>query len=280
MKKILCFGEVLWDTFGDTKVAGGAAMNVAWHLKQQGADVNFASRIGADEPGNELQAFLLHHGLYSSLIQRDNELPTCEVTVQLDENHQATYVIPQPVSWDNIKADDHLLRAANQASALIFGSLACRQQTTRQTLFELLDETTGLTAFDVNMRAPHYELDTIQTLAARSKIIKMNEDEASLLIGTSHDDLEHKIIEFQRTYHPQTICVTRGDKGAILWHNDNFYEHPGVPVNVVDTVGAGDAFLATLVKGLLENNDPQQLLEQACKVGAFVAGQRGATPVY
>ncbi|QQL48301.1 carbohydrate kinase family protein [Mucilaginibacter ginkgonis] len=277
-QKVLCFGEVLWDAFGDGKKAGGAPMNVAWHLKQQGADVQFASSLGKDASGDELFAFLEKSDLDSPLIQRD-ELPTCEVTVQLDANQHATYIIPEPVSWDNIRATSELKKAAANASAIIFGSLACRGKRTRETLVGLLDDTSKMRVFDVNLRAPHYNLDTIQTLAAKSSFIKMNDDEAELLIR-GRGDLKSKIIEFQKAYHPKTVCVTRGDKGALLFHNDEFYEHAGYPANVVDTVGAGDSFLATLVVGLLSNNDPNEVLDRACKVGAFVAGQRGATPVY
>src|SRR3954467_4472088 len=82
--QVLCFGEVLWDAFGDEKKAGGAPMNVARHLVQQHVRVGFASRIGSDASGDELVEFLKNGGLYSNLIQRDNNLPTCEVTVELD----------------------------------------------------------------------------------------------------------------------------------------------------------------------------------------------------
>lgn len=279
-KQVLCFGEVLWDAFGETKVAGGAPMNVAWHLKQQGVDVAFASSVGTDRSGDQLVAFLSKSNLYSPLIQRDEELPTCEVTVQLDSNHQATYIIPEPVSWDNVRVTAALTAAAKKADAIVYGSLACRGAVTRGTLFDILDESEALTIFDVNLRAPHYTLETIQTLAAKASVIKMNEDEADLLIGAGSSSLQDKIIEFQKTYHAKTICVTRGDKGAILWHDENFYEHPGFLTTVVDTVGAGDSFLATLVAGLLNNHNPQQVIEKACRIGAFVAGKQGATPEY
>jgi fructokinase len=278
--QVLCYGEVLWDTFGKTRKAGGAPMNVAWNLKQQGADVVFASSVGRDMLGDELINFLKKHGLYSVLIQQDEDLPTCEVTVKLDAQQQATYTIPEPVSWDNILFTPELLKQAQASAAIVFGTLACRESVTRNTLFELLDETSALTIFDVNLRAPHYQLDTIQTLAAKAKVIKMNEEEADLLIGGSSSSLKDKIIEFQRTYHPQTICVTRGDKGAILWHDDQFFEHPGFKVAVVDTVGAGDSFLATLTTGLLANEPMQQIVAKACCVGAFVTSQQGATPTY
>jgi fructokinase len=280
MNNILCFGEILWDAFGDEKVAGGAPMNVARHLVQQGAAVSFASRVGADASGQGLIEFLKAGGLYRDLIQQDDKLPTCEVTVKLDKNGQATYIIPEPVSWDNIQADDQLDEAAIHASAIVYGSLACREEITRDTLLNLLNETTALKIFDVNLRPPHYTLSTIETLVAGANVIKMNEEEAALLIGSNTHNLKENIIEFQKKYHPQTICVTRGENGAMAWHDYEFYEHPGCPVTVVDTVGAGDAFLATFVNGLLKKQPMPQILEKACAIGAFVAGKRGANPKY
>jgi fructokinase len=280
MKNILSFGEVLWDAFGDEKKAGGAPMNVALNLVKQGANVSFASRVGMDAPGYELIDYLTENKLYSQLIQQDKELPTCEVTVELDENHQATYVIPQPVSWDNIQTEAALDNAAKAAAAIVYGSLACRTKATRNTLLNLLDETQALKVFDVNLRAPHFTLSTIENLAARADFVKMNEEEAALLINGSTGDLKDQITEFRKKYHAQTICVTRGGNGAIVWHDYEFYEHPGFKVEVVDTMGAGDSFLATFINGLLKKEPIQQVLEKACAVGAYVTGKRGANPEY
>jgi fructokinase len=279
-KNILCFGEVLWDAFGEQKVAGGATMNVAFHLAQQGAGVTFASSLGTDESGNQLADFLKENGLYSDLVQRDKTLPTCEVTVQLDEKQQATYIIPQPVSWDGIKTSPALTKCAEAATAIVFGSLTAREATSRNTLLNLLDETKALKVFDVNLRAPHYTLQTIQNLAAVADVVKMNEEEADLLITSDKGDLKDKIKEFRNKYHAQTICVTRGENGALVWHDHEFYEHPGFPVAVADTVGAGDSFLATFIIGLLNKLPMQQTLERACAVGSYVATKRGATPRY
>ncbi|MES2268846.1 MAG: carbohydrate kinase [Bacteroidota bacterium] len=278
--KVLCFGEVLWDAFGDEKKAGGAPMNVARHLVQQHVDVKLASRVGSDASGDELVNFLKKNGLYSPMIQRDNTLPTCEVTVELDDKHQATYIIPQPVSWDNIQLDNNLKEGGKGASIIVFGSLACREKTTHDALLNLLDETDATKIFDVNLRHPHYTLATIETLAARANVIKMNEEEADLLIGGGSGDLKSKITEFRKKYHTKTICVTRGEKGAIIWHDYEFFEHPGFNVEVADTVGAGDAFLATFIAGLIANNPIPKILTNACAVGAFVTSQRGANPVY
>jgi fructokinase len=280
MKKIICFGEVLWDTFEDGKKAGGAPMNVAMHLEQQNVGVAFASRVGSDPSGDGLVEFLQQNSLFSELIQRDETLPTCEVTVELDKNQQATYVIPQPVSWDNIQTEWTLTQAAGQASAIIFGSLACRDEITRDTLLNLLDETAALKVFDVNLRPPHYTLSTIETLTARADVVKMNEEEAKLLIGGSNNDLREQITEFRSKYHSKTICVTRGEHGAIVWHDHEFYDSPGCPATGGDSVGAGDSFLATFVAGLLRDEPMQQLVDKACVVGAFVASRRGANPPY
>lgn len=279
-KQVLCFGEVLWDAFDYEKKAGGAPMNVALHLAQQQVKVQLSSCIGNDLSGRELILFLRDNNLYSDLIQVDVQLPTCKVTVQLDKNKQATYVIPEPVSWDNIQPAENLLNAAGDAGVIVFGSLASRGEATRNTLRILLDESDAIKVFDVNLRAPHYELATIELLAAKANIIKMNEEEASLLIGGSTDTLQDKVTEFQKTYHPQTIIVTRGAKGAIIWHDEQFYEHKGIPVDSVDTVGAGDAFLATFIAGLIDEKPIAQILDKSCKVGAFVATQRGANPAY
>ena len=281
MNTVLCFGEILWDTFEDGKKAGGAPMNVAMHLKQQQIDVGFASSIGYDASGDELVEFLKENGLFADdLIQRDERFPTCEVTVELDELQHATYIIPQPVSWDDIELSSFLTHAAVHDSAIVFGSLACRSEVTRDTLLNMLDETQALKIFDVNLRAPHYTLQTIETLAARADVIKMNEEEADLLIGGSNGHLREKIEEFRSKFHPKTICVTRGEHGAIVWHDHEFYESPGCPVQVGDTVGAGDSFLATFVAGLLKNEPMQQLVDKACSVGSFVASKRGANPPY
>jgi len=279
-KHVLCFGEVLWDTFDDGKKPGGAPMNVAMHLAQQQVNVAFASRVGDDEAGDELVEFLKRNNLFSDLIQRDPQLPTCEVTVELDEQQHATYIIPQPVSWDNIQLDNALVQSAVHASAIVFGSLACRDETTRDTLLNLLNETQALKIFDVNLRAPHYTLSTIETLTARADVVKMNEDEAKLLIGGSKADLRDMMNEFRSKYHPKTIVVTRGEHGAIVWHDHEFYDSPGCPASGGDTVGAGDSFLATFIAGLLAGENLQSVVDKACSVGAFVASKRGANPPY
>jgi len=280
-QQVLCFGEVLWDTLPEGKTPGGAPMNVAIHLKQQGIHSTMASRIGSDEAGRELIQFLRVHDLYSDLIQEEEKLPTCVVGVELDEKRQATYTIPYPVSWDNIQPDPALLEAANKASVIVFGSLASRAETTRNTLMELL-KNDALKVFDVNIRAPHFEMDNLKILGGMSNIIKMNSEELDMLAGTELAHLSQKEkISFLADYMGVgTLCITRGDSGAIALIEGVFYEHPGFKIDVLDTVGAGDAFLAAFIAGTLQAESPNAILQKACAVGAFVASHRGANPGY
>jgi fructokinase len=282
-KLVLCFGEILWDTFADGKKAGGAPFNVARHLVQQQVNALPASRVGADDSGMELVAAIQDTDINTILIQQDENLPTCEVTVQLDEHHQATYTIPEPVSWDNIQPEKWLMEHAAQADVIVFGSLANRGETTLNTLLDVLDASEALRVFDVNLRPPHYNIDTIETLAAKADVIKMNEEEAAILLGTSHAgkaSLTDQLAEFRAKFHVQTICITRGENGAMVWHDEKLYEHPGFKITVADTVGAGDSFLATLICGLLNHQPIDEILPRAGAVGAFVASRRGANPVY
>lgn len=278
--QVVCFGEVLWDTFEDGRKPGGAPMNVALNLQKNGIDTLMASSIGIDDAGNELFKYLMDNRLSCDLIQRDPDFPTCIVTVNLDADQHATYLIPQPVSWDHIQPKKELYDKTAMASAIVFGSLACRNKTSRETLLLLL-RLPILKVFDVNLRPPHYDLPTIAILAAYADIIKLNEEELDLISGDSSNlTKEEKILQLQQRFHCDTICVTCGEAGAITLHKNIFYKNTGFKVAVADTVGAGDAFLAAFTAGLLRKDGMDEILNTACASGAYVASQRGANPDY
>lgn len=277
--QVICFGEVLWDTFEDGKKPGGAPMNVAINLQKQHIDAFMVSSIGNDQAGDELVQYLRENHLYSTLIQRDSVFPTCTVTVKLDVHQHATYTIPQPVSWDHIHPQEELKEKTAHAAAIVFGSLACRHKTSRETLLQLL-QLPLLKIFDVNLRPPYYDQSTIETLAAYANILKLNEEELDLISGNPMCTKEEKIRHLQQRFGSDTICVTCGEAGALVLHENKFYKHTGFKVEVADTVGAGDAFLATFVAGLLQKISMDKILEKACATGAYIAGHRGANPDY
>ncbi len=280
-KQVLCFGEVLWDGFGADKKAGGAPMNVAMHLLQQQIPVQMLTRIGDDALGDELLAYLQKQNFPTDLVQRDAELPTCLVTVALDENHQAKYTIPKPVSWDNIQPEKTLLKEAFPFEMVVYGSLACRSETSFDTLLELLEKP-SYKIFDVNLRPPHFTDSIIKMLAQKADMVKMNEEELLFLSPENEKNLslEAKMKEFSSRYHTKTVCVTLGEHGCAVLHLQKFYQHPGFKVEVADTVGAGDSFLATFIAGILKQQPMDEILINASAIGAFVASNQGANPVY
>jgi fructokinase len=281
-KQILCIGEVLWDRLPSGAKPGGAPMNVALHLNAIGQNVSIASRIGNDEPGKELVSFLNESGLSTEYVQVDEHLPTSEVLVHLDENNNATYEICEPVAWDNLELTDALIAKAKEAGMLIFGSLASRNPMSRRTIMQLL-ENDAVKLIDVNFRKPYDTKEVVEALLKKTDIVKLNDDELVVFAQwyNKHKHDEKSLVKWLAVqYDVKMVCVTKGDKGALLYWNGDFYEHPGFRVNAVDTVGAGDAFLAGLVSSLIENHPPQDALAFACATGAFVAGKAGATPKY
>lgn len=279
---ILCFGEVLWDRLPTGAKPGGAPMNVALHLNAAGLNAGLASRVGQDEPGKRLLDFLQKSGLKTDLIQSDSKLPTSEVLVKLDKNKNATYEICEPVAWDNISLSDSLLQAAQNSGLLVYGSLASRNKNTRETLSQLL-ETKAIKLIDVNLRPPFDKPEVVELLLSKSDIVKLNEDELDI-IGRWHDisttDEEQKVKWLVDQFDVKMLCVTKGADGAFLYSDNEFFHHPGYKVRAIDTVGAGDAFLAGLITALLKKQSPGSALNLACATGAFVASKAGATPEY
>lgn len=281
-KQILCIGEILWDRLPSGAKPGGAPMNVTLHLKAIGQDAAIASRIGHDEAGKELKTFLENSGLSTEYIQVDEKLPTSEVLVHLDENNNATYEICEPVAWDNLQLTDNLVEKAIRSGLLVYGSLASRGEQTRQTMVKLL-ESDAVKLIDVNLRKPYDKREIVELLLQKSDIIKLNEDELQVFAGwyDQQNLTEKEMVQWiSDQYDAKLVCVTKGEKGAVLFSDKSFYDHPGFKINAVDTVGAGDAFLAGLVAALFDNKSYEDALSFACATGAFVASKAGATPKY
>jgi fructokinase len=279
-QKIICFGEVLWDMLPSGKLPGGAPMNVAFHLRTQGLDSAIISRIGTDDLGNELLDFMQGVGLDTSLVQRGTNHLTGVVKVNMDDKNEVTYKIVQPVAWDYIQLEEEAIRAVEQADCFVFGSLAARNQGTRDTLYELIEHA-RFKVFDVNLREPYYSKEIVETLLHKANMVKMNAHELAMITAW-HDvltDEKTAIRNLSERFDVPTVCVTRGGSGAILLKNGEFYESKGFEVNVSDTIGSGDSFLAALIKGILLDEPPAGSIEMACAVGSLVATHRGATPI-
>lgn len=282
MHHSVCFGEVLWDNFASGKKAGGAPMNVALHLHKQGIDSKMISSVGKDTDGGELTGYLKDQGLDTSLISQHASLPTGVVEVQLDADHQAKYDIVKPVAWDEIKYSEELEQVVSQSDVLIFGSLASRSETSKTTLLKLLPAA-KFKVFDMNLRPPHFEEELVIFLMRACDVLKINEvelDYLAQLFSFESGSREEQLKQLRKQISVPTICVTLGGEGAMVLHNDKLLKHQGVKVVPVDTVGAGDAFLATFIASYLKGLSIELTLERACAAGALVASRPGANPEY
>ncbi len=281
MSKIVCFGEVLWDVFPTHKKIGGAPLNVALRLQSFQNEVALISCLGDDKLGNELLLELQKHRISSLYIQKIKAYKTSTVAISLDKNGSASYFINHPCAWDNIQVNDKLNTLVKSSEAFIFGSLIARSNTSRNTLLKLLTFS-KLSVFDVNLRPPHYDINSIQVLMNAANFIKFNDDELkeiSMSLGYQSASIEQTILFIAKKTNTTSIAVTLGSKGAILFYEERFFYCKGYQVEVADTVGSGDSFLATLIDVLLKGKDAQLAIDKACAVGALVAKNKGANPL-
>jgi fructokinase len=279
-KKVICFGEMLWDVLPAGKAAGGAPMNVAIRLQSLGIDTSIVSKVGIDEPGNSLIDIIKDRGVNPSLVQKDDKLPTGEVIVSLSGEGIPSYNIVYPSAWDNIEFNEVNIAAVAESEAFVFGSLACRAEVSKNTLFELLRHA-KYKVFDVNLRAPFYNLPLIEELMIIADMIKLNDDELSIIadfLKSPFSTVEDNVRFISEATNTHSICITMGADGALLFTGDKFYKHAGFKVKVADTIGAGDSFLAALLSKILNSGDYNEALKYACAVGALVASHKGANP--
>jgi fructokinase len=190
------------------------------------------------------------------------------------------------VAWDRIGIDEAARQAAAGATALVFGSLAQRSSHNRTALQELLSALPreAWRVFDVNLRPPHDDLARVRTLARQCTLLKLNAEEAArLTTGAPTEEPgreEAQAHQLAIEHGCRIICITAGARGAGLLRDGHWHWEPGRTVDVSDTVGAGDSFLAALLTHLTAGAPPADALARACRVGEWVASRRGATPPY
>lgn len=277
----LIFGEVLFDSFPDGRdVLGGAPFNVAWHLRGFGLDPLMISRVGDDTRGREVLQAMRDWGMDIRGVQTDKAHPTGIVSVGLQAGQPHYEILPDQ-AYDHIDADALLDVVAGNAPALVYhGSLATRSSDSRQALARLLAQADYPVFLDVNLRAPWWTREQLAAQIQRATWVKLNDEELVLLTESSDGrDLPALAREFFQA-HPrmQQLIVTRGAQGALLVHAEGLIEGAPVPVeNLVDTVGAGDAFAAVMIAGIMQHWPPAQSLSQALRFAARICRQRGAT---
>jgi len=278
---IIGIGEILWDLLpGGKKVPGGAPANFAHVASQLGNNGIILSRVGTDTAGIDLLLHLNAKSLSKDYIQDDPKNPTGKVDIRF-ENGQPRYEIVEQVAWDFLELSGTWRAIATQTDAVCFGSLAQRNPISRETILEFVKLTRNLRIFDVNLRQKFFSVEILRESLDIADVVKLNHEELPV-VAQMFEIKNQKPVQAAREmisrFDLELVCVTRGAGGSVLVTKNELSENAGLNVAVADTIGAGDAFTAALVSGLLRGWNLDKINEFANKVGAFVASQTGAMP--
>ncbi len=270
------FGEVLFDCFVDgPQVLGGAPFNVAWHLQAFGVQTDFISRLGNDTLSEHILASMTAWGMNTALVQRDAQYPTGKVTINLQQG-EPSYAILDQQAYDFI--DEECLKHTRQYGFIYHGSLALRHQCADQAFTALLHQQQHAKVFfDVNLRSPWWQKQQLHTWLKRADWLKVNKDEFYLRAPerTNFAVMMKRVMEY---YQLEGLLVTLGEHGAVaLTQATDLVEvTPARVCQIVDTVGAGDAFAAVVLLGLQQGWSVNVLMTRAQDFAQAIVQQRGA----
>ena len=283
-QSVISIGEALFDVLPEGKKLGGAPANFAYHVSQFGIESCAVSAKGDDELGKELIAELDVHHLNYQIETVD--YPTGTVQVSLDANGIPAYDIKEGAAWDNMPFTPALEEKAKNCTAVCFGSLAQRNEVSRNTIHRFLDtmpnEEGRYKVFDINLRQGFFTKEIITESIKRCNILKINDEELitiGRLFGYPGIDLQNKCWLLLGKYNLKMLILTCGVNGSYVFTPGevSFIETP--KVEVADTVGAGDSFTGAFVASILRGKSVREAHELAVKVSAYVCTQNGAMPV-
>ena len=284
--KIVAIGEILWDVFPDGPRFGGAPANFACsaaELAKDNASVTLVSAIGDDTLGRDALVALSNRNVCTEAIQT-NPLPTGRVDVELDEAGIASYTFAENCAWDHLTWSQELERLAASCDAVCFGTLGQRSAESRETIQRFIRSTPEhcLRVFDINIRPPFIADQWILNSLESATAIKLNEDELPIVaelcdcVGGEIEVLQH----LSKRFELQLAALTRGERGSLILAGDQLSELSGHKVQVIDTVGAGDAFTASMVLDMLGNTNIETMNQRANALSSYVCTQAGATMAF
>lgn len=276
-------GEVLWDVFPEAAHFGGAPANFACHAASLGAESWMVSAVGHDELGDRALETLRQRGVECRHVIRDPQHATGRVLVTLNAAGQASYEFAADPAWEHLAWSDGLASLAGRCNAVCFGTLGQRSPESRKTIRRFVEATprSALRVFDVNLRQRFYDRELIETSLEIASALKLNDEELPIVAGLCgiHATTPREVLRaLLNRYELRLAALTRGPDGSLLLAAGEEDECPAPLAAVVDTVGAGDAFTATLVTGFLGGRPLADINRHANAVASFVCSQKGATP--
>lgn len=281
--RIVAIGELLTDLLGcGAPVPGGATANVSFHVAQFGCPSSLISCVGSDGAGDKLLAWAEVGGVDASMVQRCAVAPTGSVTVG-GSLHEPDYDILYPVAWDFIEATDAAIESVRAARIIIFGTLAQRHPRSRGSIRLLVDSAAAAGALrfaDLNLRAPHFDEEIVLWTLRHADVLKLNVDELGVVSGLlgARGCTEDLFAGLIREFAVPRGVLTAGKEGAWIHEKGVLMHIPAHPCEVVNAVGAGDAFTAMLLCGLAEGRSLLESAPRAARLAAWVVSSIGATP--
>lgn len=275
-------GEVLWDVLPQGKQLGGAPANFVYFANALGAQGLLVSRVGVDEPGDEALRRLRELGVGTEGVMRAAEHETGRATVMVDEAGVPRFTIHEPAAWDFIEVSELILERLKKPAAVCFGTLGRRHAVSRGSIRRVVSSVPegALRVFDVNLRKPFYSKELIDEGLELATVLKINDEELAILsemYGLRGGERE-RLRELRDLFELRVVALTKGAAGSVVIEGTKVSAHAAVPTAVRDTIGAGDAFTAALVMGLLQKEDLDAVHARAARLAAYVCSQRGATP--
>ena len=245
--KILGIGEVLWDLLPSGPQLGGAPGNFAYHAHALGASACVVTRVGDDNFGLESLRRFEELGIADGTVQVDDTAPTGTVSVSLSEKGNPDYIIHEDAAFDRLEVTPKALNAVREADAICFGTLAQRSELSRNSIQRLVATASAnaLRVFDINLRQSYFSREVIEASLRLANVFKLNDNELWFLAGMFDlkGSTRNQIEELAKKFDLHLVALTRGPAGSLLFQGGKWSDSPSVPIQVVDSVGAGDAFL-------------------------------------
>jgi len=282
--KIVSIGEILWDVFPKAEHLGGAAFNFAAHARRLGHEVQFVSGVGDDERGRRALARAEELGMSTRFLRVIPGASTGVVSVEVDPDGQPAFTIHRPAAYDYADFDredlDQLLFP--RADWIAYGTLYQMSEQGHSLTHRILRTAFGSSFFyDINLRPASYTPAIVRQSIEAADMVKLNDDEVTAveaMVGRRHNSIEDFARDLAGQYDLNGVAVTMGARGCALLLHGEYVEAPGYPVQVADTVGAGDAFSAALLHGVGAGWPAAEIVDLANRVGALIASRPGAVP--
>ncbi len=279
-KKIVCFGEILWDIYPDKVQLGGAPYNVFCRLNSFGINTDIVSSIGNDELGLKIIDTFKKNNYSLKYIQFENNYSTGKVMIEL-KNGEPNYTISENVAWDFISLPKKYIKDFDIIDVLIYGTLASRNTKSFSTLKEII-KNAKFKVLDLNIRQDYFSKEKLDFLIKNSNFLKVNIEELNLLnqLFNLNKFNTYKISEsiFQE-FELDYLCITNGSVNSILYDGNKFHEVESFKIKSIDNVGAGDSFLAALISNFfVKKINIIESMTVASAFGALTCTKKGATP--